>query len=163
MIYIILGLAGAAAESIHLTFEFINAHKVQQKYCYTETFKKREIWKAGINANRKVVGAETKMLSLLNGHIRIATFIWFNQPHIVNSILGNFTILYCWIPSLQIDEKFAFYQTNPVKQFTRMLNWSAFVVELKKKCFYFYFSEGVQSKSEKVAISFDSFAMGWLR
>ena len=30
MIYIILGLAGAAAESIYLTFEFINAHKVQK-------------------------------------------------------------------------------------------------------------------------------------
>ena len=29
MIFIILVLAGAAAESIYLTFEFINAHKVQ--------------------------------------------------------------------------------------------------------------------------------------
>ena len=36
MIFIILVLAGAAAESIYLTFEFINAHKVQQKYLQTE-------------------------------------------------------------------------------------------------------------------------------
>ena len=96
------------------------------------------------------------------GYLALSPLHLFGLNNAIN-ILGNFTILYCWIPSLHIDTIYCIELDQSGKTIHSNVKLICICAGLKKDVFLFYFSEGVQSKSEKVAISFDSFAMGWLR